>query len=74
MDNDPGIHYSHTMKRTFLALALSATPALAQQVATFAAPDVNSSSLRVATHKATNPVTPRDYLHQVTAWYFGHET
>lgn len=74
MDNDHRFHYGHLMKRTFLALALSATPALSQQVATFAAPDVNSSSLRVATHKATNPVTPRDYLHQVTAWYFGHET
>jgi hypothetical protein len=62
------------MIRPLLALILSASGALAQQVATFAAPDVNSSSLRVATHKATNPVTPRDYLHQVTAWYFGHET
>lgn len=74
MDNDHRIRYRDRMKRIFLALTLGATPALSQQVATFAAPDVNSSSLRVATHKATNPVTPRDYLHQVTAWYFGHET
>jgi len=74
VDNDLSFRYHPLMKRIFLALALSATPALPQQVATFAAPDVNSSSLRIATHKASNPVTPRDYLHQVTAWYFGHET
>ena len=35
----------------------------------FALKDVNSTS---ATYDAE--VSPRDYLHQVSAWYFGHAT
>jgi len=37
----------------------------------FSLPDVNSGSRRSG---ATSlPVSPRNYLHQATAWYFGHE-
>ena len=37
----------------------------------FSLPDVNSASLR--RRVTALPVSPRDYLHQVTAWYFGRE-
>ena len=40
-----------------------------QQVADFALFDVNSTS---STYNQT--VSPRDYLGQVSAWYFGHAT
>lgn len=38
----------------------------------FATPDVNSSSLRRAVTQAN--LSPRNYLNQVSAWYFGWET
>jgi hypothetical protein len=40
-----------------------------EQVADFALVDVNPAS---ASHN--QPVSPRDYLQQVSAWYFGHAT
>ena len=39
------------------------------QVSGFELPDVNPNS---ATHETD--VSPRDYLDQVSAWYFGHAT
>ena len=41
----------------------------AQQVADFALIDVNPTSATF-----DQPVSPRDYLGQVTGWYFGHAT
>ncbi len=41
----------------------------AEQVADFALVDENPTS---ATHQTA--VSPRDYLGQVTGWYFGHAT
>jgi hypothetical protein len=38
-------------------------------VADFTLADVNTSSASY-----TQPVSPRDYLQQVSAWYFGHAT
>lgn len=38
-------------------------------VADFALLDVNPTSVRYDT-----PVSPRDYIGRVTAWYFGHAT
>ena len=38
-------------------------------LADFSAEDVNPQSLRYQ-----QPVSPRDYLGQVSAWYFGHST
>ena len=41
----------------------------AQQVADFALIDANPTSATF-----DQPVSPRDYLGQVTGWYFGHAT
>jgi hypothetical protein len=38
-------------------------------VADFSLTDVNPTSPRTGT-----PVSPRDYIGRVTAWYFGHAT
>ena len=35
----------------------------------FSLPDVNSNSTRF-----NQPISPRDYLGEVSAWYFGHAT
>ena len=40
-----------------------------QPVADFSLVDVNTTSPRFDT-----PVSPRDYIGRVTAWYFGHAT
>jgi hypothetical protein len=55
-----------------LALAvLSAARAQTPPVADFTLPDVNLTSLR---HRVTAAdLSPRQYIHQVTAWYFGNE-
>lgn len=37
----------------------------------FSLPDVNTSSRRRGI--TAQPVSPRNYLHQATAWYFGDE-
>lgn len=58
----------------FLPLLLLATTALAVEsppMPDFSASDVNPGSDR---RKATNVnVSPRDYLNQASAWYFGRE-
>ncbi len=59
----------HTALLAFLASALTAVA----QVATFSLADVNAGSLRRSAHGNNSPVTPRDYMHQVTGWYFGNE-
>ena len=38
----------------------------------FSLPEVNTLSTRY--RATTAPVSPRNYQHQVTGWYFGHET
>jgi len=38
----------------------------------FSRPEINPTSLRRAV--TDRPISPRDYLHQVTAWYFASET
>ena len=43
--------------------------ATAEMVSDFALPDVNSTSSTYG-----QPVSPRDHLQQVSAWYFGHAT
>jgi hypothetical protein len=52
-------------------LALSAVPSIAagDVVPDFSLPDVNETSARYG-----ELVSPRDYLGQVSAWYFGHAT
>lgn len=40
-----------------------------QAMPEFAIPDVNPASARY-----NNDVSPRDYLGQISAWYFGHAT
>ncbi len=40
-----------------------------EMVADFSLPDVNPASARFG-----QVVSPRDYLGQVSAWYFGHAT
>ena len=60
------------MKTLHLLLLLLAAPLAAQSpMPDFSLPDVNSASLR--RRVTALPVSPRNYLHQVTAWYFGHE-
>jgi hypothetical protein len=58
-----------------LSLALlvaTAAPVRSQMMKPdFQTPDVNSTSRRRAATSAN--LSPRDYLHQVTAWYFAHE-
>ena len=54
-----------------ILLALPGWAAAQTPAADFSLPDENSTSLR---RRVTSlPVSPRNYLHQVTAWYFGHE-
>lgn len=64
------------MKILRCLLFLAAAPALLADdpppVQDFATPDVNPSSLRRAVTQAN--VSPRNYLNQVSAWYFGWET
>ena len=57
----------------FAAVCGAAAPrADAQVMADFSMPEINTTSLRRAvTDKA---ISPRDYIHQVTAWYFASET
>ena len=52
-------------------MAAAALPAGGQQMSDFHKPDVNTTSLRRRATAAE--VSPRDYLHQVSAWYFGAE-
>ena len=48
----------------------SDTPAVSEEaLADFAVTDVNATSARYL-----SAVSPRDYLGQVSAWYFGHST
>ena len=44
----------------------------ASPVADFALSDVNDASKRNQT-RATNGVSPRNYQHVISAWYFGNE-
>lgn len=46
----------------------SVTPVVGQ-LPTFALPDLNMASPR-----ASQQVSPRDYIRQVSVWYFGHST
>ncbi len=55
--------------RNLLSTTSSSTAEGADRVADFALLDVNPTS---ATFNQT--VSPRDYLGQVSAWYFGHST
>lgn len=60
------------VKALCLLLILLAPPALAQTpVPDFSLRDENPGSRRRGV--TAQFVSPRDYLHQVTAWYFGHE-
>jgi len=54
---------------TLVAAAPAQTPAV--PVSDFSLPDINTTSLR---HRVTAAdLSPRQYIHQVTAWYFGNE-
>jgi len=54
-----------------IASLISAAPAQQTMVPDFALPDVNSTSLR---RRATSAdLSPRNYLHQITAYYFANE-
>lgn len=53
----------------FLLFAGSAVEADAEIMPDFALVDTNTSSLTYG-----QSVSPRDYLQQVSAWYFGHGT
>jgi hypothetical protein len=56
---------------TTMALVAADLPAGGQTMGDFALPDINAASLR---RRATSAnVSPRNYLHQATAWYFGRE-
>ncbi len=62
------------MKPLRLLLSLLAAPLQAQAqvpMPDFFLKDENSGSRRRSVTALF--VSPRDYLHQVTAWYFGHE-
>jgi hypothetical protein len=50
----------------FTSLLAMATPAAAEPVPDFKLPDINPNSMR---HQS--PVSPRDYLLQVSGFYFG---
>lgn len=52
-----------------LSLIASTAGAFAQQVGDFALEDANPASVRFQ-----SPVSPRDYLLQVTGFYFGTAT
>lgn len=54
-----------------LALCLVTAAPAQSPVSDFSLPDVNSGSLRRRTTAAE--LSPRQYFHQVTAWYFGNE-
>lgn len=57
---------------TFLVLLATAAVSPAQSpVTNFSLKDENSASHRRAATSLF--VSPRDYFHQITAWYFGHE-
>jgi hypothetical protein len=52
-------------------LMSGAAPAPGDVVSDFSLEDVNSTSVR---HRVTSTsLSPRDYIHQVAAWYFGNE-
>jgi hypothetical protein len=51
---------------TFLILSIPIAQAVAQPVANFRLPDVNPGSIRFL-----QPVSPRDYVLQVSGYYFG---
>ena len=53
----------------FVLLAGPAVEAIAEMMPDFALVDTNTTS---STYD--QPVSPRDYLQQVSAWYFGHAT
>jgi hypothetical protein len=53
-------------RATLLNLGLVASLMAVDPVGDFSLPDVNDTSPRSA-----QEVSPRDYLHQVTAYYFG---
>jgi hypothetical protein len=56
-----------------LLFAFTARPACAADpLADFSLNEVNTLSNRYRV--TTTPVSPRNYQHQVTAWYYGHET
>jgi hypothetical protein len=55
-----------------LCVAFAGSAAQGQEVANFSLPEINTTSLRRAV--TAEPISPRDYLHQVTAWYFASET
>jgi hypothetical protein len=62
-----------SLRHSALAFAVLtvAAPADGQTVSDFSLQDMNLNSNR---NRATSAfVSPRNYLHQVTAWYFGHE-
>jgi hypothetical protein len=78
--NCPGIVTNRTVKLNLkltglylvtAVMAVASIPAQAQTVSDFSLPDVNTNSLR--RRATTIGLSPRDYLHQVTAWYFGNE-
>jgi hypothetical protein len=64
-----------SMKYLHLLIAISASAAGGLEgapVPDFSLPEVNTLSTRY--RATTAPVSPGNYLHQVTGWYFGHET
>lgn len=54
-----------------LALSLAAAAPAQTPVTDFSLSDVNSASLRRRVTAAD--LSPRQYFHQATAWYFGNE-
>ncbi len=54
---------------SLLALASGCSNDISGQVPDFSLQDVNASSASFGTD-----VSPRDYLGQASAWYFGHAT
>jgi hypothetical protein len=51
------------------ATTIVSPPALGEVVPEFSLTDVNPSS-----QTSQQAVSPRDYMQQVSAWYFGHAT
>lgn len=69
--NDPFVKLLKVILSVAIVAGSCVAPARGQMMPDFHLPDVNPGSTRNAVTAV--PVSPRDYLHQVTAWYFAHE-
>jgi hypothetical protein len=63
---------SQTMR--MIAKALLAGAVLWQTLAADPVPDFSLKDVSYSSPRRGNPVSPRDYLMQVSAWYFGEAT